>query len=83
MSGLVSLQDRFAAALLDPQAGCPRGLRAWNGCDAARPLAVNRNDVMSSLVDALADTFPVVQALVAARGPGALSLDQWIARHPD
>ena len=54
----------FAQALLDPALPCPPGLRAWNGSDPARRFAVHRNNVTVSLVDALADTFPVVQALV-------------------
>lgn len=54
----------FAAALLDPSRPAPAGLRAWNGSDPAVRLAVHRNNVVSSLVDALAETFPVVRELV-------------------
>lgn len=54
----------FSAALLGPRLPCPPGLRAWNGSDVARRFAVHRNNVVVSLVDALADAFPVVQALV-------------------
>lgn len=54
----------FAATLLDPALPCPPGLRAWNGSDPAVRLAVYRNNVISSLVDALADNCPVVRALV-------------------
>jgi hypothetical protein len=61
---VVSAQTEFAAALLDPGRGCPAGLRTWNGSDPAARLAVYRNNVVSSLIDALADTFPVVQQLV-------------------
>lgn len=57
-------QAAFAAALLDPALSCPPGLRAWNGSDPAARLAVHRNNVVGSLIDALADTFPVVQQLV-------------------
>lgn len=57
-------QATFAASLLDPALACPQGLRAWNGSDPAARLSVYRNNVVSSLIDALADTFPVVQALV-------------------
>lgn len=57
-------QAMFAAALLDPALPCPAGLKTWNASDPARRLAVYRNNVVSSLIDALADTFPVVQALV-------------------
>lgn len=54
----------LALALLAARPPCPPGLRAWNGSDPARRFAVHRNNVVASLVDALADTFPVVQALV-------------------
>jgi hypothetical protein len=60
----MSDQATFAAALLDPDAPCPAGLTAWNGDDPTRRFAVYRNNVVSSLIDALADTFPVVQELV-------------------
>lgn len=56
--------DGFAAALLDAARPTPPGLFAWNGSDPGVRLAVHRNNVMVSLVDALADTFPVVQQLV-------------------
>ncbi|MDP1693023.1 MAG: DNA-binding domain-containing protein [Burkholderiaceae bacterium] len=57
-------QAAFAAALLDPALPCPTGLVAWNRSDPSARLAVYRNNVVSSLIDALAETFPVVQALV-------------------
>lgn len=60
----MSAPGRMAAALLDPRLAAPDELRAWNGSDPTRRLAVHRNNVLSSLVDALADTFPVVQELV-------------------
>ena len=60
----MSSQSAFAAALLNPELPCPGGLSTWNGSDPATRFAVYRNNVMVSLVDALADTFPVVQALV-------------------
>lgn len=59
-----SRQADFTAALLDPALPCPQGLRAWNGSDPAARLAVHRNNVVSSLQGALAETFPVVQELV-------------------
>jgi hypothetical protein len=60
----VAGQAALAAALLDPQAPCPPGLRVWNGSDPVARLAVHRNNVVASLVDALADSFPVCQAWV-------------------
>ena len=60
----MSAQTAFAAALLDPELPPPDGLVAWNGSDPARRFAVYRNNVVVSLVDALADTFAVTQELV-------------------
>ena len=57
-------QASFAAALLTPELPCPAGLRAWNGSDPGVRLAVHRNNVVSSLIDAVAHTFPVTQELV-------------------
>ncbi|HEX5802096.1 MAG TPA: DNA-binding domain-containing protein [Azospira sp.] len=58
--------EGFAAALLDPAPALPAGLRSWNGSDPAQRFGVHRNNVAVSLVEALADTFPVAQALVGA-----------------
>lgn len=60
----MSPQTQFAQALLDPGLACPAQLRTWNGSDPAARFAVYRNNVTVSLIDALADTFGVVQALV-------------------
>lgn len=57
-------QAGFAAALLDPDMPCPSVLCTCDGGDPDSRFAVYRNNVVSSLVDALVDTFPVVQALV-------------------
>ena len=62
MNALV--QAEFAAALLDAERPVPAGLCAWNGSDPARRFAVYRNNVIVSLVAALADTFPVLRQLV-------------------
>lgn len=60
----MTMQQAFARALLDPQLACPLGLTSANGCDPALRFAVYRNNVLSSLVDALASTYPVVCQLV-------------------
>jgi fermentation-respiration switch protein FrsA (DUF1100 family) len=60
----MTTQPAFAAALLDPGVAVPPGLRSWNGSDPRKRFDVYRNNVMVGLVDALADTYPVVQALV-------------------
>lgn len=59
-----SRQALFARALLDPQRPCPPGVRAWNGSDPGVRFGVHRNNVVSSLLEALADTFPVTRQLV-------------------
>jgi hypothetical protein len=60
----MSSQGDFAQALLDTSSPIPSGLTTWNGLDLAGRFAVYRNNVYASLIDALADTYPVVQALV-------------------
>lgn len=60
----MSPQRCFAEALLEPEQACPPGLITWNASDPARRFAVYRNNVIVSLVDALADTFAVTQELV-------------------
>lgn len=60
----MSTQQQFSAALLDPERGTPAGLTTWNNSDPAKRFAVYRNNVIVSLVDALADTYPVTQELV-------------------
>lgn len=57
-------QQQFAAALLAPDAPCPAGLTTWNGSDPAARFAVHRNNLLSSLIEALAEAYPVVRALV-------------------
>ncbi len=60
----MNTQAKFAAALLDPACPCPSGLKTWTGGDPARRFQVYRNNVVASLIDALADTFPVTLELV-------------------
>ena len=60
----MSTQTAFAQALLDATQPTPSGLITCNGSDPTLRFAVYRNNVMVSLIDALADTYPVVQRLV-------------------
>ncbi|MFJ2280600.1 putative DNA-binding domain-containing protein [Pseudomonas sp. NPDC087803] len=60
----MSAQAEFAAALLDIRLPCPDGLCSANGADPASRFAVYRNNVQGSLINALADSYPVVQQLV-------------------
>lgn len=60
----MSTQQVFADALLAAEPVCPPGLTAWNGSAPEKRFAVYRNNVVVSLIDALADSFPVTQELV-------------------
>jgi len=60
----MSTQAAFASALLDPQSACPEGVFSANGADPASRFAVYRNNMQSSLINALADSYPVVVQLV-------------------
>lgn len=60
----MSTQHHWAQALLNPEHAAPRGLTTWNHSDPSRRLAVYRNNVMVSLVDGLAQSFPVTRELV-------------------
>ena len=60
----MSGQRAFAAALLDPRKACPPGLISANGADPQSRFAVYRNNVLGSLINALADNYPVVAQLV-------------------
>ena len=57
-------QQEFFDGLFDPALPPPAGLAIWNGSDPAVRFAVHRNNVVASLIDALADTYPVTQELV-------------------
>lgn len=60
----MSTQATFAAALLDVRSPCPEGLCSANGADPESRFAVYRNNVQSSLINALGDSYPVVAQLV-------------------
>ncbi|MES1993618.1 MAG: DNA-binding domain-containing protein [Pseudomonadota bacterium] len=60
----MSSQSAFSAVLLDAERPVPSGLKAWNHSDPSRRFTVYRNNVVSSLIDAFADTYPVTQQLV-------------------
>ncbi|MDR9873771.1 DNA-binding domain-containing protein [Pseudomonas allii] len=60
----MSRHDAFTAALLAPDLRCPDGLYSSNGAEPASRFAVYRNNVHSSLVNALAAAFPVTLQLV-------------------
>ena len=59
-------QTAWCTALLDPAGRSPPDLVTWNGSDPVQRFAVYRNNVTVSLMGAIADTFPVCQALLGA-----------------
>ena len=54
----------FAAALVDPERATPDGRTGPDGKAAVKRFGVYRNNVVVSLIDALAATFPAVQRIV-------------------
>lgn len=60
----MSIQAAFSTALLAPELPCPDGLFSSNGADPASRFAVYRNNVHSSLINALATAYPVTLQLV-------------------
>ncbi|MCD8547633.1 MAG: DNA-binding domain-containing protein [Aeromonadaceae bacterium] len=71
----MSEQARWCAALLTPGSAPPSGLTTWNGSDPARRFDVYRNNVLASLTLALADTYPVVRALVGEAFFAAMAVE--------
>ena len=61
---LVEIQREFAAALMDPDMPVPTGLSHSTGAVPQRRFAVYRNNVIVSLISALAARFPVVYRLI-------------------
>lgn len=57
-------REEFAQALLDPSLSVPGGMIRPDGKPALRRFDIYRNNVVKSLVDALGDGFPVIQAIV-------------------
>ena len=72
----------FAAALLPANAEAPRGLHGRNRSDAGQRFAIHRNNVMSSLVRALEDGFPVTRLLVGEEFFRAMARDYVRAQPP-
>jgi hypothetical protein len=60
------MTEEFAAALLDPAAARPAGLRGPGGAPAGRRFDVYRNNVAVSLREALGAGFPVLRKLLGA-----------------
>ena len=74
-------QGVFAKALLDPSARIPEGLLRPDGAPAARRFDIYRNNVVASLVDALADSFGVTHAIVGRAFFRAMA-GEFVRAHP-
>lgn len=77
----MSSQKDFADALLASSPQCPPGLCSSTGSDPARRFAVYRNNVRGSLLNALADSYPVVAQLVGEEFFEAMG-HVYISAHP-
>ncbi|MGW1442391.1 HvfC/BufC N-terminal domain-containing protein [Serratia rhizosphaerae] len=75
------MQRALYQALLDGNGAVPQGLTTWNGSDPARRFAVYRNNVMASLISALAENCPVLVQLVGDGFFRAMAAE-FIRRHP-
>lgn len=75
-------QPEFARRILDPSSGAPTGIRSDANPDHERRFAVHRNNVVVSLVDALAETFPVTLALVGKEFFRAMARERVLADPP-
>ncbi len=75
-------EREFAQALLDPVRACPAGLRTGNGSDPGRRFAVHRNNVVASLVDALADAYPMLSERLGRGDFAALARAFVVAEPP-
>jgi hypothetical protein len=76
-----SPEAAFAAALLDPDAAVPTGIKGVDGNLSARRFNVYRNNVVVSLIGALADTFPVTRQMVGEEFFAAMA-QEYVTAHP-
>lgn len=81
MSSLADLQREFARALRDPGLPAPPPVHLPPGRASSRRFDVYRNNVVSSLIDALKSTFPAVHRLVGDEYFAAAAR-AYIDRHP-
>lgn len=82
MIAFASHHREFAAALQVPALSVPLGLRVGGEREAERRFAVHRNNFVVSLIDALAESFPVTQALVGPEFFRAMARERVLADPP-
>lgn len=76
-----AFQAAFAPALLDAERPVPMGLTAHTGDRPAKRFAVYRNNVVTSLVEAMRVRFPVIERLVGPEFFIAMAR-VFVAEHP-
>lgn len=81
MPSLADIQKEFARALRDPESPTPRPVRKTPSAKHSRRFDVYRNNMVVSLIEALASTFPAVQRLVGDEYFKAAAR-AYIERHP-
>jgi len=75
------LNKEFSAALFEPDAPLPEGVTGPRGKKAIKRFAVYRNNVMVSLLGAMADLFPAVQTLLGEKSFADVA-QIFIVNHP-
>ena len=74
-------QAEFARALRAADLPPPAGIVAWNGSNVAQRFSVYRNNVVTSLINAIGAKFPVVEQLVGSEFFKAMAR-VYVADHP-
>ncbi|MGH1457377.1 MAG: HvfC/BufC family peptide modification chaperone [Paracoccaceae bacterium] len=77
----MTMQERFRAALLDPAAPLPEGLIDAQGRPAARRYDIYRNNIATSLGEALGAGFPTLAALLGEANFKAVA-SAYLRAHP-
>ena len=75
------VNERFAAALLDPDIAIPEGVSGPDGKPAPRRYGVYRNNVVVSLMEALGSAYPSVRAIMGEEN-FARATRNFILAHP-
>lgn len=78
---MATMQQRFAAGLMEPDSALPEGLKSWNSPQPKARYDVYRNNVMVSLRRSLASRFPAAERIVG-EGFFAAMADIFIREHP-
>jgi hypothetical protein len=71
----------FAPALLDPDLDIPAGIVGPDGNDASKRFSVYRNNVVSSLIESMAQTYPAVKIILGEENFATVARI-FIAKHP-